>query len=215
MIDSDFTKKYYDLLTNEFKGINLTRITDFEEFKLKQILDSIKPYEVSTVFKDKLDECKTMVDIGFGGGFPILPMANYLKDYKFYGIETRNKKVNVVGQMASMLDLNNVTLNHNRIENVLIDKNVVCTFKAVGKVNDFLNKINTTKKITVFFYKGPNFYDIEKEQIEMTKEDWNIIEEIEIDIPGTEKRYLIGFENKNVPYGTNGMNQLVKLSTFH
>jgi 16S rRNA (guanine527-N7)-methyltransferase len=210
----DFSRKYYELLTNDYKGINLTRINEFSEFQDKQIIDSTKPYEESAIFKDLINNCGLMVDIGFGGGFPILPMANLLPEVNFIGVETRNKKVKVVGEIAERLGLNNVKLVHSRIENFFIDKECVCTLKAVGKVNDFLSRISTDKEIAVFFYKGPNFYELEKDEIEMTKQNWDIIEEKEIQVPGTDKRFLIGFKNKNVLRGTNDIKQLVKLSSI-
>ena len=178
----------------------------------KQIVDSIKPLEVSTVFKKSLEDARRLVDVGFGGGFPILPLANLCEDYKFVGIETRGKKVKVVGEIADVLGLKNVSLIHERIENVFIDVPTVVSFKAVGKVWDFLNKINTNQKLQVFFYKGPNFYTLEADQIKKAEKDWNIIEEVEIEVEGTEKRLLIGFENKNVPRGTK--QKLVNLSSL-
>lgn len=208
----DFSKQYFDLLNNEFKGINLTRITDFNDFLNKQIIDSIKPLEVSKIFRSSIDKNKKLIDVGFGGGFPILPLANICEDYKFIGVETRGKKVKVVGQIANNLGLKNVSLVHSRIENVLIDFPATISFKAVGKVNDFLSKIHTLHKVQVFFYKGPNFYELEKEQIELTKKEWRIIEEVEIEVDGCEKRLLIGFENINVPRRTH--QKLVNLSSL-
>ncbi len=211
----EFTKRYYELLNTKYAGINLTRINDYEDFSNKQILDSIKPYEEAKQFKSILDNKKIMVDVGFGGGFPILPMAKLLPSYKFYGIETRNKKVTTVGKIAEELGLNNVKLIHNRLENVNIDLDVVITLKAVGKVHDFLSKINTTKVIEVYFYKGPNFYELEKEQLKKVKKNWDIIEEIKLKIPGTEERNFIGFRNKNDIKSANNTNILVNLSSFN
>lgn len=207
-----FAKAYYDLLNGEYAGINLTRITDYEEFYHKQILDSIIPLEKSDVFFKSLGSCNHLIDIGFGGGFPILPLAFLHPNIKFTGIETRGKKVKVVSEIAEKLGLQNVKLIHARIENVLIDVPSICTLKAVGKVNDFLNKINTNQKLQVYFYKGPNFYSIEENQLKESKKDWSIVEECDLEVLGTERRILIGFENINVPHGTGKVNNLVKLS---
>lgn len=210
----DFSKRYYDLLVGEYSGINLTRINDYDEFYNKQIIDSIKPLKVSKTFSGNLEHTKTLLDVGFGGGFPVLPIAYLHKEYKCLGVDTRAKKARVVNEIAVKLGLKNVQLFHSRIEHLLIDIPATVTFKAVGKVGDFLNKINTNQKLHVYFYKGPNFYTLEKEQIEEIKKDWNIIEEIEIEVEGVDKRYLIGFENKRVPHRTavKTSNNLVKLS---
>jgi 16S rRNA (guanine527-N7)-methyltransferase len=211
----EFTDKYYELLNTTYAGINLTRINDFEEFENKQIVDSIRPYEEAKIFKDLLDDKKILVDVGFGGGFPILPLANKLPQCKFFGIETRNKKVTTVTKIADELGLKNIKLIHNRLENVNIDMNVVMTLKAVGKVHDFLSKINCKKTIEVYFYKGPNFYELEKDQLIEAKKDWDIIEEIKLNIPGTEERNFIGFRNKRPVKSTNSTNLLVNLSSFN
>lgn len=210
-----FTEDYYDLLNTTYAGINLTRINDFEEFENKQIIDSIEPYKSSKVFKDILDQKKVLIDVGFGGGFPILPLAKLLPKYKFYGIETRNKKVTTVGKIADELLIENIKLIHQRIENVVIDIDAVITFKAVGKVHDFLEKINTDRFIEVFFYKGPSFYEFEKEQLIEVKKKWDIIEETKLNIPGTDERNFIGFRNKNQIINSKHANQLVKLSSFN
>ncbi len=205
----DFTKNYFELLNNDYKGINLTRINDYKDFELKQIKDSIEPYLQSDKFKQSLNSTRMVVDIGFGGGFPILPLAKLLPDVQFIGIETRKKKVDVVSEIAKKLELANVKLFHDRIENIEIDLEVTCTLKAVGKVNDFLDKINSTANCEVFFYKGPNLYELESDQINQAKKQWKIIEEKEIDLPGVEKRRIIGFRNKE---SKSKVINLVKLS---
>lgn len=213
----NFTKEYFELLTGEYKGINLTRIIDFNEFKVKQIEDSIEPYHQSKVFRNLVNTMDYRVDVGFGGGFPILPLAFINKNINFYGVETRAKKVKVVTEIGRKLGLNNIKLLHSRIENILVPNKSVITFKAVGKVYDFLEKINPSGSETyVFFYKGPGFYDLEKDQISKAEEKWEIIEELEIKLSDSsvDKRYLIGFKYKNVPHRTKNKNynQLVKLT---
>lgn len=208
----EFAKKYFDLLVGEYASINLTRITNFEDFYNKQILDSVEPLRQSSQFKSVLLDAGLYIDIGFGGGFPILPLAFSMPEVIFLGIETRKKKVNVVTEIASKLGLENVKLHHERIENVLIDRPAVCGLKAVGKVDDFLGRINCPYRTRVYFFKGPNFYELEKQSLNRAFENWDVVEESEIKIPGTEKRYLIGFEPKNVPCGTKNGKQHIRVS---
>ena len=196
----EFSEKYLELLKGEFAGINLTRIESSEEFYQKQIVDSVLPETQSEVFKEQLEKTKILVDIGFGGGFPILPLAFTNPDKKFYGFDARAKKVQVVTQIADRLGLKNVKLMHQRLEEIEFDKDVVITLKAVGKVTDFLPLFKTTKTLHVFFYKGPNFYDLE--EIEPVLKDWEVVEEISYDVPGTEGRVFLGFKNKKVLRGT-------------
>jgi 16S rRNA (guanine527-N7)-methyltransferase len=205
----DFSNKYLELLTNEFKGINLTRIESPEEFYNKQILDSILPLEKSKTFANEIHKTGILVDVGFGGGFPILPLAKSLPNVRFYGIDARAKKVDVVTKIAERLGLNNVQLRHLRIEELVFDIPVVVTFKAVGKISDFLPLIKSTEKIIVCFYKGPNVYELE--DIEAIEKNWTVVEEISYEVEGTEGRTFLCFKNKNVLRGTIN-NKLIKFS---
>jgi 16S rRNA (guanine527-N7)-methyltransferase len=196
----NFSQKYLDLLTGEFAGINLTRIEGPEEFYNKQIMDSVLPEVHSAIFKNALEKTKILVDVGFGGGFPILPLAFKNPHLKFYGFDARAKKVQTVSKIASTLELKNVKLMHQRLEEIIFDRDVIITFKAVGKVSDLLPLLKTNKTLYVFFYKGPNFYELE--DIEKLLDSWELIEEVAYDVEGTDGRLLLGFKNKNVLRGT-------------
>jgi 16S rRNA (guanine527-N7)-methyltransferase len=208
----EFSNKYLNILNTSLKGLNLTKILDPDEFYHKQILDSVLPFEQDPSFRKFLDDSKLLVDVGFGGGFPILPLAHLLPDYQFIGIETRNKKVEAVRHLAGELGLKNVKLVHARVEDIIFDRRCLITLKAVGSAEKFLPLINTTHSLMVSFYKGPNFYEQELKSLECLSKDWNIIQPVEINVPGTEKRLIVSFKNKNVPRGT--LNSLVKLSQF-
>ena len=205
----EFSEKYLNLLTGEFSGINLTRIESPEEFYNKQILDSVLPELHSEVFKKALEKTGLLVDIGFGGGFPVLPLAFKNPDKKFYGFDARAKKVQIVSKIAASLNLKNVKLLHQRFEEVIFDKDAVVTFKAVGKVSDLLPLLKTNRTLYVFFYKGPNFYELE--DIEKLLDTWELIEEVSYEVEGTEGRVLLGFKNLNVLRGTK-TGQNIKLS---
>lgn len=189
-----FSDQYLSYLTNELAGLNLTKITTPEDFYNKQIIDSLTPLDQSHHFRQSLKRAKLLVDIGFGGGFPILPLAYKNPEMEFIGFEARAKKAKAVSQLAEHLNLNNTKLLHQRFEDVLFDRNAVVTFKAVGDVKDLLSKFSTNRKLTVFFYKGPNFYDLE--DLGPIKKNWKIVEEISLKVPDTQGRFLIGFQNK-------------------
>jgi hypothetical protein len=88
----DFSIRYLNVLKTQLSGLNLTNILDPDEFYQKQILDSILPYQESELFKKSVKETGVVVDVGFGGGFPILPLAKLLPEVKFVGVESRRKK---------------------------------------------------------------------------------------------------------------------------
>ena len=209
----EFAKKYLDLLTGEFAGINLTRIDSPEEFYQKQIVDSVLPETESKVFKNCLERTKILIDVGFGGGFPILPLAFTNPDKQFLGFDARAKKAQVVQKIADTLGLKNAKLKHQRLETVDFDVDAMITFKAVGKVADYLPLIRTNKTVYVFFYKGPNFYELEDIE-DLLEKDWEMIEEKSYDVPGTEGRILLGFKNRKVLRGTMTTEKIVKLSSL-
>lgn len=209
----DFSSRYLDLLVNDYSSINLTRISTPEDFYLKQILDSIEPINQTTEFSKAFQESKIVIDVGFGGGFPILPLANEYPDKNFIGIESKLKKVNVVTEIAKKLSLNNVRLFHKRLEDIVLDIEDVCIIsKAVAKVDLLCSYVNSNKRVKIFFYKGPNFHQQEGVSLNNVKKQWKLLGIEDVNIPNTDKRLIVGFENKNVPCGTLEGKNLVNLS---
>lgn len=207
----DFSIRYLHVLKTKLAGLNLTNILDPDEFYHKQILDSINPYLQSELFKSHVQKRGVVVDVGFGGGFPILPLAKLLPDIKFVGVESKRKKVDAVRLIAEDLGLKNVTLVHSRLEDFLFDVPATITFKAVGTAKDYLPAINrTTSDISVFLYKGPNFMELEGKDLPFLEKEWKLLENQEISVPGTQQRFLVSFQAQNVPRGTS--KTLVKLS---
>lgn len=207
----DFSIRYLHVLNTKLAGLNLTNILDPDEFYHKQILDSINPYLQSEFFQSEVAKTKLVVDVGFGGGFPILPLAKLLPDVQFVGVESKRKKVDAVKLIAEELGLKNVQLVHSRLEDFFFDRPATITFKAVGTVGDYLPAIHRTKGVTVFFYKGPSFLELEEKSLAKLSE-WKLQENQEIQVPGTQQRFLVSFSSKNVPRGTPKF--LVKLSDF-
>lgn len=208
----DFSIRYLHILKTQLAGLNLTNILDQDEFYHKQILDSILPYQESKLFQADVAKTKTVVDVGFGGGFPILPLAKLLPDVQFVGVESRRKKAEAVTLIAKELGLSNVKLVHSRLEDFLFDRPATVTFKAVGTIGDYLPIINSKYPMKVFFYKGPNFTELEGTMIKKLEKDWKLLENQEIKVPGTQQRFLVSFAGQNVPRGT--VKTLVKLSDF-
>ncbi|WP_412463497.1 16S rRNA (guanine(527)-N(7))-methyltransferase RsmG [Halobacteriovorax sp. RT-2-6] len=219
MKDTVFCERYLEQINGPFAGINLTRINTAEEFFDKQYVDSVKPIEDIPSLKKIYDQTKIHVDIGFGGGFPLLPLASLNPDKKYIGFEARGKKSKVVNQIAEAIGLDNVKTYHQRFEHVYFDRDCTITFKAVSTIQNLLPLIVTDKTVNVIFYKGPNFYELE--DLDWLGNKWEIVEETLIDIPNTEGRMMIALRNKNVLRGTeitsfrkNKNKQLVTLSSF-
>jgi 16S rRNA (guanine527-N7)-methyltransferase len=215
MIDlelKEFAQKYFDLIFGKYAGLNLTAIEDFDVFYAKQVLDSALPALDETVLKSAILEYQNIVDVGFGGGFPLLVLAKLYPQKRFIGLEARSKKVKAVQDIAQILGLNNVHCYHQRIETLMIDIPCLITFKAVGKAQDFLKMIQTNKKIVVSFYKSKSFENDELPYLKSLSKQWSILGIDEICLDGADKRIIVNFTNKNVPHGTN--KTLVNLSAL-
>ncbi|HXH73549.1 MAG TPA: RsmG family class I SAM-dependent methyltransferase [Bacteriovoracaceae bacterium] len=209
----DFSIRYLNILKTKYEGLNLTKILDQDEFYNKQILDSINPYLQSELFKQDVKETKVIVDVGFGGGFPILPLAKMLPDIKFIGVESKRKKVEAVNDIAAEMGLTNVKLVHSRLEDIYFDVSATVTFKAVGTIINYLPAIvRGSAPLKVFFYKGPGFIDQEGKSVKLLEKEWRLLENQEIKVPGTQQRFLVSFQSQNVPRGT--IKPLVKVSDF-
>jgi 16S rRNA (guanine527-N7)-methyltransferase len=212
---SSFTEKYLSLLERDYSGLNLTRITDKKEFEAKQYLDSLEPSVQCPEFLASIQSSKVCIDVGFGGGFPLLVLAQAYPQQKFIGFEARSKKVKAVNEIAAKMEIFNVKCFHQRLESVLFDVPSCVTFKAVGKIPEYLKMfhVEQSTKVQVFFYKGPGVEEQEKLYTVDTKR-WVKLGHWKIEIPNTQARYLIGYEAQNVPRGTIKDKELVKLSSL-
>lgn len=210
----EFAQRYLDVLEGPLKGINLTRILDFDDFYNKQILDSVKPFELSSEYKSSIEDCELVLDVGFGGGFPLVPSAHLFPNQKYIGLESKNKKAEAVKVICNELGIENVRPTHGRVEEFEIDLNTTIVFKAVGKIPDCIKLLNVTKESKVFFYKGPGLY--EQEDLKNLGKGVEKIEEVSFELPDGSQRILIGYKLKSVPRGTSksksSKKNLVKIS---
>lgn len=95
------------------RHINLTAITNQEEFIIKHLIDSI--------IISKLDEyvdAKTVIDIGTGAGFPGIPLAVLSGEKQFLLVDSLLKRVRIVNDGINLLGLTNAVAVHARGENL-------------------------------------------------------------------------------------------------
>lgn len=207
-----FAEKYLEVLNGELKGLNLTRITSPEDFYIKQIIDSIEPLNQCPDFKRSLESKQPLVDVGFGGGFPLLPLAKLYPNKIFIGLEARKKKVEAVKLISQKLNITNVKIYHQRLEEVEFDIPAVLTFKAVSDISILLPMICGHEQQRAYFYKGPKCE--EKENIKAKILNWKKFSDHEYRLNTTNERRLLGFKGVTVPRGTNSNKPLVKLSNL-
>jgi len=209
----EFSDKLYDLIFGELAGLNLTAIRDRDEFYHKQIIDSVVPWDQYPENTQKLVQQRLLIDIGFGGGFPLLPTAYKFPQIKVIGFEARRKKVDAVNLLANKLGLDNVQCFHKRIEEVEIDQPATLTLKAVGPFDRMLPLIRYSAPIKVGFYKGPNWKDQENWEKKYQGFDFGEAQSLKTS-DGSERYFITYNSNKksHVPRGT--LKNIAKISSF-
>ena len=124
--------KFYNLLIEWNKKINLTRITEKEEVYLKHFYDSLT---ISKVVD--LNKVNTLVDVGTGAGFPGIVLKIVYPNLKITLIDSLQKRVNYLNEIIKDLELKNIKVIHQRAEDHK-EKYDIVTSRAVASFNKLL-----------------------------------------------------------------------------
>lgn len=131
----DMFMKYYELLVEKNKVMNLTAITDLNEVMVKHFLDSVL---ISNVIN--LSDYYNLIDIGTGAGFPGIPLKILFPHLKVTLVDSLNKRLNFLNEVIDELQLKNIITVHGRAEdlghNVLYrQKYDLCVSRAVANLS--------------------------------------------------------------------------------
>ncbi|OLP20212.1 16S rRNA (guanine(527)-N(7))-methyltransferase RsmG [Leptolyngbya sp. 'hensonii'] len=114
--DSDQVQQFqqlYDLLLEGNQSLNLTRITEPEEFWEKHLWDSL--VGVRRFLSSSLPPQK-VIDIGTGGGFPGLPVAIACPTWSVTLVDGTRKKIDFLKALIARMELKTVQTLHDRAE---------------------------------------------------------------------------------------------------
>ncbi|AJC97107.1 16S rRNA (guanine(527)-N(7))-methyltransferase RsmG [Staphylococcus hyicus] len=102
---------YYDMLVAWNDKINLTSITEEHEVYLKHFYDSITP----SFYYDFTQEIN-LCDVGAGAGFPSIPLKIIFPNIHVTIVDSLNKRIQFLNQLANELGLEGVHFVHDRAE---------------------------------------------------------------------------------------------------
>ena len=124
--------KYIKTFLEENSKINLMSKNDEKLIFEKHIFDSLS---IKLLF-DKLDTIpNTILDIGTGGGFPSIPVALEYPEIQVTGIDSIQKKINAISNIAKELQIKNIEFIRDRVENIKDKKYDMITSRAVAQAS--------------------------------------------------------------------------------
>nr|WP_255723637.1 16S rRNA (guanine(527)-N(7))-methyltransferase RsmG [Sporosarcina sp. ACRSL] len=103
--------KYFQMLVEWNEKMNLTAITDAPSVYLKHFYDSI-----TAAFYTDLTGEKSICDVGAGAGFPSIPLKICFPNLAVTIVDSLNKRITFLNELAKELELDHVTFVHARAE---------------------------------------------------------------------------------------------------
>lgn len=122
---------YMNMVIEKNQVMNLTAITDPEEFALKHFADSLSLIPAVPELKYISEKPVTMVDVGTGAGFPSVPLKIAYPNIQLTLLDSLNKRISFLNNVISTLGLENVTTIHARAEEGGRRKDLRDTFELV------------------------------------------------------------------------------------
>ena len=121
----------YSLYKEWNDQINVISRKDIDELYVRHVLHSLGIAKVMP-FTDG----SKILDVGTGGGFPGIPLAIMFPASQFHLVDSIGKKIKVVNEVAASLNLDNVTAEQTRAEQVAGQYDFVVS-RAVTRLKPF------------------------------------------------------------------------------
>lgn len=120
-----------DLYRDWNAKINVISRKDMDNFYEHHVLHSL-----AIAAKFEFTSGMQVMDLGCGGGFPGIPLAIMFPETHFHLVDSINKKLKVVSEIATAIGLQNLTVQHARAEEIKNKKFDVVISRAVAPLKD-------------------------------------------------------------------------------
>ena len=137
--------------------VNLTRITQPDEFIVKHFLDSL----VCCTDKE-YQNARKIIDVGTGAGFPGIPLAIMSADKNFVLMDSLGKRLKIIDELCAEAGISNVETIHARAEELARNKQHrekydLCVSRAVANMAVLAEYCLPFIKVggCLMAYKGP------------------------------------------------------------
>ena len=115
-------EKYYEMLIEKNRVMNLTAITDRDEVILKHFIDSAALLKFHRLSDERI------IDVGTGAGFPGIPLKIICPGLKVTLFDSLNKRVGFLNEVIDELGLFGIEAVHGRAEEGGRDKSMRETY---------------------------------------------------------------------------------------
>ena len=120
-----------DIYTEWNDKINVISRKDIDKIYLHHVLHSLSIAAICE-FQPESE----IIDIGCGGGFPGVPLAIFFPEVKFHLVDSIAKKLKVVDAVCETLNIQNITTQHTRAEEIKNRKFDFVVSRAVAPLKD-------------------------------------------------------------------------------
>lgn len=127
--------KFYEMLVEKNKVMNLTAITEYEDVIVKHFADSLLASKVIN-----LKNIESIIDVGTGAGFPGIPIKIVYPEIKITLLDSLKKRINFLEDVIKELNLENIECIHGRAEDYghnpkYREKYELCVSRAVANLS--------------------------------------------------------------------------------
>lgn len=181
--------KFYQLLIEWNKVMNLTGITEYEDVVEKHFVDSL-----SIIKAIDLSGIHTVIDVGTGAGFPGIPLKIAFPHLRVVLLDSLNKRIKFLDEVISQLGLTEICTIHGRAEEYARKEEYreqfdLCVSRAVSNLSTLSEYCLPYIQVGGIFvpYKSGEIDD----EVEQSKKavrilGGNIKEVMKFELPGTD-----------------------------